>query len=245
MKSQQLTIQKAVAAGLMMLGAFVGLYFASGRGTDAQAQVDGGALPPPSDSLPPAMDLPPPADGSLPPPGDGMLPPGGDMLPPDMAPPPGDMPMPDGNAMPPEMPPGEGLNMQMPDALMQRNVNPEGFIYNPEGLRDPFYPSRAGRPEVPLEEARPVTELDFNAQDPLQAYPLAEYKLVAVMWSVREPRAMILAGDKKVYVIKKKIRLGREGAVVVAIRESEIVVAEPNPDGTYVNANTRVIGMRK
>lgn len=236
--SSKLAMQKGIAAGMMLLGVACGLYFASGRSSEVQAQVDG-ALPPPSDALPPAMDLPPPADGALPPPSDA--------LPPDMmgAPPPGDMPLPDGEAVPPEMPPGEGLDMQTPDALMQRNVNPEGFIYNPEGLRDPFFPSRAGRPEIPLEEARPVTELDYNAQDPLQAFPLSEYKLVAVMWSVREPRAMILAGDKKTYVIRKKIRLGREGAVVVAIRESEIVVAEPNPDGTYVNANTRVIGMRK
>lgn len=236
--TNRLTVQKGIAAGMMLLGAAVGLYFASGRGPAAQAQIDGG-FPPPGDELPPAMDLPPP--------GDGMLPPPGEALPPDMSvpPPPSDMPLPDGNAMPPEFPPGEGLNMQTPDALMQRSVNPEGFIYNPEGLRDPFYPSRQGMPDQPVEETRPVVELDFNAQDPLQAYPLADYRLVAVMWSVREPRAMVMAGDKKTYVIRNKIRLGREGAVVVAIRESEIVVAEPNPDGTYVNANTRVISMRK
>lgn len=244
-------LQKMIAAGLMVLGAVVGLYFASGRGDVARAQIDGGGLPPPDDaSLPPAMDLPPPSDGALPPPADGALPPPGDALPPDMGqPPPMDMPLPDGQAMPPDMPPemypGGGLNMQAPEALMQKNVNPEGFIYNPEGLRDPFYPSRQGRPDVPVEETRPAVELDYNPQDPLQAFPLEEYRLVAVMWSVREPRAMVLAPDKKTYVIKKKIRLGREGAVVVAIRESEIVLAEPNPDGTYVNANTRIMPMRK
>lgn len=257
MKSQ---LQKTIAIAVMLLGAAVGLWIASPSGPNAQAQTDGGLpLPPPSEALPPSMDLPPPSDGALPPPSNQPLPPAQNQLPPPdmgMPGPPSEMPLPEGNAVPPDMPPGDpgmppmngdGLQMQAPEALTQRNVNPEGFIYNPEGLRDPFYPTRKGREEVvtTAPEIRPPNEVDFNPQDPLQAFTLAEYKLVGVMWEVREPRAMVQTPDQKVYVIRRKIRLGREGAVVAAIRESEIVVVEPNPDGTYVNATTRVIPMRK
>lgn len=256
MKSQ---LQKTIAIGVMLLGAAVGLWVSSPAGPAAFAQSDGGLpIPPPDNSLPPSMDLPPPSDPGLPPTG-GLPPPSNNQLPPpDMGfpGPPSDMPLPNGNAVPPDMPPGDGsipqmsgdgLQMQAPEALTQRNVNPEGFIYNPDGLRDPFYPTRKGREEIVTNqpEIRPPNEVDFNPQDPLQAFTLVEYRLVAVMWEVREPRAMVQTPDGKVFVIRRKIRLGREGAVVAAIRESEIVVVEPNPDGTYVNATTRVIPMRK
>lgn len=122
----------------------------------------------------------------------------------------------------------------------------EGFVYNPEGRRDPFFPFR-GVPgkvaPVPVEKA--VDPLSYDPKDPLQAYQLQEYKLVAVMWDVREPRAMVATPDGKVWTIRQKYRLGKEGAVVAVIREGEIVVAQPNPDGTFGSDSARVISMKK
>lgn len=127
-------------------------------------------------------------------------------------------------------------------------VNPEGFIYNPEGLRDPFFPVRKGGPRMvdqPTEEVKQQAEIEYDPREPLQSERLIDYRLVGVLWDVRDPRALIQTPQGRVMTVKKKYRLGREGAVIVAIRESEIVVAEPNPDGTYSNASTRVINMKK
>lgn len=147
----------------------------------------------------------------------------------------------------PLAPSSGGLQMQMPEEFTFATVNPEGFIYNPEGLRDPFFPIKKGKVDTSVEqpELKQSNEVDFNPQDPLQAFELSEYKLIGVMWDVREPRAMVLTPDGRIFTIKRKIRLGREGAVIAAIRESEIVLVEPNPDGTYVNASTRVITMKR
>lgn len=247
----------------MGLGAVLGLWIASGSGSGfstARAQMDGEGPPPAEPALPPP-------DQNLPPP-DQALPPPDQALPPALPPPTGQMPTPEGNVVPPDLPPpsegmdpgqssgqnpqqippaGEdGVRLQVPQEFSYKTENPEGFIYNPEGLRDPFVPTRRGKVEVaPPTEVKQSNEIDFNPQDPLQAYTLAEYRLVGILWDVREPRAMVQTPEGRVYTIRRKIRLGREGAVVAAIRESEIVVVEPNPDGTYVNASTRVIPMRK
>ncbi len=129
-----------------------------------------------------------------------------------------------------------------------RVVNPEGFIYNPEGLRDPFFPVRKGGPkmvETTSDEVKAGADVEYDPLEPLQAEKLLDYRLVGVMWDVKDPRALIQTPAGRVIAVRKKYRLGREGAVIVAIRESEIVVAEPNPDGTYSNASTRVISMKK
>lgn len=226
-------IQKSIAIGVMTLGALLGFWISSSSGPWAQAQMDGSLPPPDAGFPPPEANLPPPDQG----------------LPPNM----GSVPMPEGGMVPPAMPeqdpsgfPGDegGLQMQIPDEFNFKPVSPEGFIYNPEGLRDPFIPIRKGKVELPP-EMRPPGEVEFNPQDPLQAFSVSEYKLVGVLWDARDPRAMVRTPEGKVYTIRKKIRLGREGAVVAAIRESEIVVVEPNPDGTYVNASTRIITMKK
>lgn len=122
----------------------------------------------------------------------------------------------------------------------------DGFIYQPEGLRDPFFPIRKS---IPKEEAQNIEvkphEQVYDAKDPLQSFEIREYRLVGVLWNVKDPKAMVSTPDGKIWTIRQKNRLGREGCIVAAIRESEIVVAEPNADGSYVNATTRIISMKK
>lgn len=240
MSSRQ--IQKMTAMGLMALGAVFGLWFASGRMTSLHAQ-EGAS----TNNLPaaaPTQDLPPPDAG---------------MIPPDLPPPSGgELPQPQGGVVPPEAPPSAGggaplpppaeggIQLQVPEELSFKASNSEGFIYNPEG-RDPFMAPKKNKSEIvqPPPELKASSEIEYNPDDPLQANPLAEYRLVGIIWNVKEPKAMVQTSAGSVYVIRRKVRLGREGAVVAAIRESEIVVVEPNPDGTYVNASTRIIPMRK
>jgi len=218
-------IQRSLALAVMLSGVLLGVWISSG-GISARAQDNEGGLPPPM-----PMELPP------------------DLLPPDgttpfSSPAPGPGPAPEQDYQFDE---SQGLQLEMPQDFNFTTVNPEGFLYNPEGLRDPFFPLRKDKAGNTIEpqNIRPTAELEYNPQDPLQAFLLAEYRLVGVMWDVREPRAMVLTPDGRLFTVKNKIRLGREGAVIAAIRESEIVVAEPNSDGTYVKASTRVITMKR
>lgn len=248
------SLQRFIAVGVMIMGSLVGFWMSNsstGKRALAQAQNQNQSatsqmpLPPPSD-----MPLPPPDMMGLPPPELAM--PSQDM---NFPPPSGQMPSAmDGNMVPPDMPfPPDGsipMEMGLQDPSLANDPlfeisNTEGFNYNPTGLRDPFFPTRTGREAVTPLPVKAPDELDYNPQDPLQAYSLIEYRLVGVLWDVREPRAMVQVPDGKIYTIRRKVRLGREGAVVAAIRESEIVVAEPNPDGSYVNATTRILPMRK
>lgn len=233
-------IRKFVALGVMGLGAVVGLWIGIKGPVGAQGNPSTEGLPAPQEFNPEDFQVPAGGDSPAPFPPEGQVPAptGGSDVPP---------------AFPPDGGTGEALSqdpaLSLPPSDGNMNfqtMNPEGFVYNPEGLRDPFFPVRKGKgPEIPIEETVPLTEMDFNPRDPLQAFPLNEYRLVGVLWDVREPRAMVQTPNGKVYSIRKQIRLGREGAVVAAVRESEIVVVQPNPDGSYVNATTRVISMKK
>lgn len=213
---------RQIVAGLFVFCGLVVGYSVATNLFQAQAQdsVPGQGMdnsaPPPTESLPPT-DLPPLES----------TPPGLPGTDPALAPP-------------------QPVSTPLEPAL--RVVNPEGFIYNPEGLRDPFFPVRKGGPKLtdtPTDEVKPNVEMEFDPREPLQSERLMDYRLVGVLWDVKNPRALIQHPQGKILTVRRKYRLGREGAVVVAIRESEIVVAEPNPDGTYTNATTRVISMKK
>lgn len=219
----QLTPRQVLAGLFIICGVALGYSVATSL-FRAQAQVNPGevAPPPPTEGLPP--DNFPPVD---------MVPGAG-------------APQFDANGLPLDV--GGAGSIQTPLEPSLKVVNPEGFIYNPEGLRDPFFPVRKGGPrmvEQPQADIREQAEVEYDPREPLQADRLMDYRLVGVLWDVRDPRALIQTPQGRVVTIKKKHRLGREGAVVVAIRESEIVVAEPNPDGTYSNATTRVILMKR
>lgn len=245
-------MQRMTAIGLISTGAITGLW-AGVSFFRVQAQGNDPNLP--ADVAPPAVDPSiPPADPASAqqlqaqppvqtPPAAGAPPgvPTTSPNAPDLAAPPEEMP----NEMqggPQDIPP--------PDGGVVRTTT-DGFIYNPEGLRDPFFPARGIQPQRPTEPqlSGPTNEkppeLDYDPKDPLQAFELREYRLVAVLWDVREPKAMVSTPDGKVWTIRQKVRLGRAGAVVAAIRESEIVIVEPNPDGSYVNASTRVMSIKR
>lgn len=218
----QLTPRQVLAGLFLICGLALGYSVATSL-FRAEAQMPNGPpAPPPTEGLPPE-DFPPVE----------MIPGAG-------------APQFDANGLPLDS--GAGPSAQTPLEPALKIVNPEGFIYNPEGLRDPFFPVRRGGPIVqdrPQDEVKQHAEVEYDPREPLQSDRLLDYRLVGVLWDVRDPRALILTPQGRVMTVKKKFRLGREGAVIVAIRESEIVVAEPNPDGTYSNASTRVITMKR
>lgn len=218
----------------------------------------GAALPPPSNELPPPSNELPPPMVDLPPPGADFPPVGGAVGDPpvagDMQPPTSDLP-PSPDTMPP-MEGGAPLASPGLDASQDpglRTSNPEGYVYDPSGRRDPFLPPATILQAMPKgdrdEKSAQGQGPDGDPQtlgngDPLLSYYVRDYKLIGILWDVREPRAMVRAPNNQVYTVQLKMKLGRENALVAAIREKEVVVVEPNEKGDYKGGETRVLRMK-
>ncbi|MFQ5664882.1 MAG: pilus assembly protein PilP [Candidatus Binatia bacterium] len=87
--------------------------------------------------------------------------------------------------------------------------------YNPAGRRDPF---------------RPFT-LDIHPRararlTPLQRYELGQLTVVATVWEVRPPRAMLEDSAGMGYIVTLGTPIGPNGGVVTAIEPERIVVQE-------------------
>ena len=88
--------------------------------------------------------------------------------------------------------------------------------YDPTGKRDPFRPFM----------------LDLHSQEPrepgtpLQRYDLGELTLVAVLWEVSPPRALVQDTSGMGYIVTAGTPIGRRNGVVKAIEPSRVVVEE-------------------
>lgn len=135
-----------------------------------------------------------------------------------------------------------------------RPMNPEGYIYDPTGRRDPFFPPMTLSPIItPGQQVAPMQERpsegpegvqNVETNDPLLSYNLRDYRLVGILWEVSNPRAMVRTPTNQVLTLRLKMRLGRENALVAAIRESEVVVMEPDGKGEYKKGQIHRIRMK-
>lgn len=98
----------------------------------------------------------------------------------------------------------------------KKPVKPE-FTYVAESRRDPFTSLLAIKEPV-AEEAEPLT--------PLQKFGLKEIRLIAIVIGKGEPRAMVVAPDKKAYTLTRGVKIGRNKGVVQEITPEEIIVEE-------------------
>lgn len=147
-----------------------------------------------------------------------------------------------GNAIKPQNTPAPTVDV-MPDADMPVFQNHEGYSYDPTGRRDPFKPygesqstqapdiSTPERPSVPVE--------------PLQMYDISQYRLLGIVWEVRDPKAMIMDPTGRTHMIRRQTRIGRNNGFVASIREGEVIVVEPSVgDNGVQTAITRVMNLK-
>ena len=88
--------------------------------------------------------------------------------------------------------------------------------YNAAGRRDPFRPFTLDiRPERHLQ---PMT--------PLQRYELGQLIVVATIWDVSPPRAMVEDSAGMGYIVGLGTPMGRNGGIVTAIEPERIIVEE-------------------
>lgn len=120
------------------------------------------------------------------------------------------------------------------------------YTYDPTGRRDPFKPYRTYRPQpttpaTATTTAKPAVE----SSDPLQRWDLDRFAIVAIMWEVRHPKAMVKDPDGKLYMITKNTVIGRNSGYVAAIREGEVVVVESIDNEGVQTKEVKILELKK
>ncbi len=145
----------------------------------------------------------------------------------------------------PPVPPAPGgdpsqLQGNATGAVAPQFASDDQYTYDPTGHRDPFVPYRTYRPAKAGQQAKVV-----DLSDPLQAWDLDRFTVVAVMWGVRSPKAMVKDPDGKMYMIGKNTKIGRNNGQVVAIREGEVVVVETIENDGVQTKEVRILELKK
>jgi len=121
------------------------------------------------------------------------------------------------------------------------------YSYNPQGKPNPFQPLVVERPEKPATPAVKKVEAAKREREgagtPLEKMELAELKLVAVVWDIPKPRAMVEDKGGKGYILTVGTRIGKNQGQVSKITPEGLVVSEKTeaPDGKI---KTREVPLR-
>lgn len=130
----------------------------------------------------------------------------------------------------------EGKELTFLDKLLAgpKKSKPSSYVYDPTGKPDPFKP-------FILEVKRSKEEAD-KALQPLQRYELSQLKLVAIIWNIDNPRALVEDSAGKGYIITKGSYVGNNQGKVTGILENEIVITEEAADifGETKTKETRI-----
>jgi Tfp pilus assembly protein PilP len=104
--------------------------------------------------------------------------------------------------------------------------------YSAAGTRNPFQPAALKKTEL-----RPRESLS-----PLERYEIGQLKLVAIVWSLKDPVAMVEDGAGLGYIVKVGTLIGANEGKVRAIKHTEIIIDEVHVD-FYGERRKRQISM--
>ncbi len=91
------------------------------------------------------------------------------------------------------------------------------YVYSPAGKADPFRPF--------ILQSRPKDDKEAIL-NPLQRYDVSQLKLVAIIWRVDIPMALMEDATGKGFIITKGTLIGGNDGVVTDISEKEVVIVE-------------------
>jgi type IV pilus assembly protein PilP len=127
-----------------------------------------------------------------------------------------------------------------PQRVTKTNPASDGYIYDPSGKRDPFLPFMGTKV---LDKVRP--ESNFIDLEPLQKFDLNKLEVLAILWDVAHPRAMIKDPSGEIHMVTRGQKVGRNDGYIVAIREGEIVVMESFEDGAKIVKEPKILSLKK
>ena len=104
------------------------------------------------------------------------------------------------------------------------------YNYNPQGKTNPFQPLVAEKTETPVSPQKKL-ERSARAEEkepgtPLEKMELGSLKLVAIVWNIPNPRAMVEDSGGKGYILTVGTRIGKNRGQVTKITPSGVVVSE-------------------
>ncbi len=120
----------------------------------------------------------------------------------------------------------------------------DGNIYDPAGLRDPFKPFKGFVDKGPDSKKEKKTN-PLDLIDPLQRLDVQSLSVVAAIWDVAQPRAILKDPDGNQFTVVKGTKVGRNAGVVQAIREGEVVVQENYQEDGQTIQKTQVLELKK
>lgn len=120
-----------------------------------------------------------------------------------------------------------------PTEYVAPRMGVDGYVYEPAGRRDPFKPFTAKKR---VEISRIAGSGLGGKPDlgPLEFFEINSLSILAILWDVGEPRAIIKDPGGKSHVIKKGAFMGKNNGFVAEIREGEVVVVETFVEGEKI-----------
>lgn len=102
------------------------------------------------------------------------------------------------------------------------------YSYNPQGKPDPFHPLVVEKIETPASQKKveQTARAAWEPGTPLERMELSAFKLVAVIWNISNPRAMVEDAGGKGYILTLGTRIGRSRGQVTKINSVGVVVTE-------------------
>ncbi len=120
-----------------------------------------------------------------------------------------------------------------PLALPEKVERPDSPHYSPTGKRDPFQaPMKAQAKRRPRENL-----------SPLERYEIGQLNLVAVVWNIAEPRAMVEDSSGLGYIVRVGTPIGPNDGKIKQIKPAEVVIEESFID-FYGARKNREVSMR-
>lgn len=126
-----------------------------------------------------------------------------------------------------------GLSFLTKLPVAPKKVATIGYVYDPTGKPDPF------RPFI-MELTRPKAIVK-KPLHPLQRYDISQLKLVAIIWKVDNPRAILEDATGKGYIIAPGSYVGKNEGKVSKISDKEVVITEKS---TNVLGETKIEEIR-
>jgi type IV pilus assembly protein PilP len=149
--------------------------------------------------------------------------------------------------IPPTAPMDDSSAVQLEAAapVIPQFASDDQYTYDPKGHRDPFRPFKTYHPPSPTGTTTtgPINVIDSS--DPLQRWDLDRFAVVAIMWEIRLPKAMVKDPDGKMYMVSKSTKIGRNSGQVVAIREGEVVVVESIDNEGVQTKEVKILELKK
>ena len=160
------------------------------------------------------------------------------------APKPTKVPIPPGGQKPAAQAPAKEPAKATTEVAAVEPPAPVSFTYEPQGKRNPFQPLVVEKREVapPPQRKAEQAAKPGGSGTPLENMDLAALKLVAIVWNIPNPRAMVEDGGGKGYILTVGTRIGKNQGEVKSISSAGVVVREKYEDDGKIK--TREVPLR-